>query len=96
MKRKEQNLTVPRMKKAIDFIEEKDYSEYGARLNCKRHPRKGTIAYSKMPNATVEKLEKLKRNLSVLQHAFNGALDTDNLDFKMDAINLFVDIKKQS
>lgn len=82
--------------KAIDFIEEKDYSEYSARLRCKRHARKGTIAYSNKLNATGEKLEKLKRNLSVLQHAFTDALNTDNLDFKVEAINLFIDVKKQS
>lgn len=84
------------MKKAIDFIEEKDYSENGARLRCKRHARKGTKAYSNKPNVTVEKLEKLKRNLSILQHSFNGALNTDNLDFKVETINLFIDTKNES
>ena len=82
--------------KAIDFIEEKDYSEYGARLNCKRHARKGTIAYSNKPNATVEKLEKLKRNLIVLQHLFNGAVNTDDFEFKMESLNLFIDTKNES
>lgn len=83
-------------KKAIDFIEEKDYSEHGARLRCKRHARKGTIAYSNKPNATVEKLEKLKRNLSVLKHTFTGALNTDDFDFKMESVNLFIDTKNES
>ena len=46
--------------------------------------------------ATVKKLEKLKQNLSVLQHVFNGAVNTDGFDFKMESINLFIDIKKQS
>lgn len=83
-------------KKAIDFIEEKDYSEHGARLRCKRHARKGTIASLNKLNATGEKLEKLKRNLSILQHAFTGAVNTGDLDFKVEAINLFIDTKNES
>ena len=90
------NNEIERMEKAIDFIEEKDYSKYGAWLNRKQHARKGTIAYSNKPNANVEKLEKLKRNLSVLKHTFTGAVNTDDFNFKMESINLFIDTKNES
>lgn len=102
MKHKEQNLTNPRMicdkcKLVIPLGAMYWKSDLGRTFcsDCYKEIE-GTIASLNKPNVTLKNLEKLKRNLNILQHAFNGALDTDNLDFKVDAINLFVDVKKQS
>lgn len=102
MKHKEQNLTNPRMicdkcKLVIPLGAMYWKSDLGRTFcsDCYKEIEE-TINGLHKPDVTLKKLEKLKLNLNLMQHAFNGALDTDNLDFKMEAISLFVDIKSES
>ena len=102
MGHKEQNLTNPRMicdkcKLVIPLGAMYWKSDLGRTFcsDCYKETEE-TITGLHKPDATGEKLEKLKQNLSILQHAFTGAVNTDDLDFKVEAINLFIDVKNES